>query len=496
MTAMKRLSFLIIIVGFLPQFAAAQVSISEIMYNPKGADTGREWVEIFNDGASAIDLTGWKFNEGNTNHGLTAVRGGTNISAAGYAVIADDATKFLVDFPNFSGVLFDSSFSLNNTGETIAIKDNSLNIIDSVTYSADQGGNDNGDSLQKVKGVWLAASSTPGVAPAGSLINLGAEFSSGSGAKAEIGGGNSVWPEYVPPEKAPKIKMEIVAESRAIAGAAQRFEARVYGTKNEPITNARVTWNFGDGARGEGRFATHVFNYPGTYLIVADASSGEYVTTTHLTVSVGSNTLYISEVSPGATTTAWIEIANPGANAVDLSGWFLGSVGGNFIFPDNSILAPRSFAVFTSENTKLDIPMSGEVKLLYPNGKPADIFIYSGELGEGQTFQRADSKAIALKASPGAATKLQNVALHTDAPVQTAPATDPVAKAENSNDNARQLAAVATAAGNGKEWWIWFAVSAGLGLFGAATFLLMKHRVREESPTISKDAEEFKIEEI
>jgi hypothetical protein len=44
-------------------WSEAQVVINEIMYNPstdQGADTGYEWVELYNAGAGSVDLGGWR----------------------------------------------------------------------------------------------------------------------------------------------------------------------------------------------------------------------------------------------------------------------------------------------------------------------------------------------------------------------------------------------------------------------------------------------------
>lgn len=44
--------------------AASALLISEVMYNPQGGDNNREWVEIFNDGPSAIDLASYSLGWG------------------------------------------------------------------------------------------------------------------------------------------------------------------------------------------------------------------------------------------------------------------------------------------------------------------------------------------------------------------------------------------------------------------------------------------------
>ena len=138
------------------------VIISEIMYDPPEADAGREWIEIRNETNAAVDLTDWKFFENATNHGLSLIAGDVVLPADSSAIIADNAALFALDWPDFVGTLFDSAFSLSNTGETIAIKNGAGEIVDEVTYSSAQGASNDGNSLQKVLENWVAALPTPG----------------------------------------------------------------------------------------------------------------------------------------------------------------------------------------------------------------------------------------------------------------------------------------------------------------------------------------------
>ena len=163
-TAIFALMFLV------AQVALAQVSISEIMYNPQGSDTGHEWVEIINQGSASVDLAQSKFIEGGSNHGLISLQGGTELLSGMYAIIADNAQTFLSDHIGFSGIILDSSFSLNNTtGETIAFKTPD-GTIDTVSYTKEMGASEDGDSLQKVAGVLSGAIPTPGVLNAGAEV--------------------------------------------------------------------------------------------------------------------------------------------------------------------------------------------------------------------------------------------------------------------------------------------------------------------------------------
>ena len=157
---MRRSALLLLL---FPLQVCAAVSINEIMYDLPGADTGREWIEIVNTGEKMIDLSGWKFFEGNSNHGLVSISGKTMLNQGEFAVIAANSEKFKTDNPSFSGLLFDSSFSLNNTGETVMIRNSVLIPVDSVTYSKRMGASENSHSLQKIDGIWGASIPTPGL---------------------------------------------------------------------------------------------------------------------------------------------------------------------------------------------------------------------------------------------------------------------------------------------------------------------------------------------
>jgi Tfp pilus assembly protein PilE len=74
------------------------VVINEIMYNPTGTDTTKEWVEVYNSGATAVDLAGWTIWTGSQTTEDTLIShpqfgdGSTTIPAGGYAVITANTT--------------------------------------------------------------------------------------------------------------------------------------------------------------------------------------------------------------------------------------------------------------------------------------------------------------------------------------------------------------------------------------------------------------------
>lgn len=113
-----------------------QVIINEIMYNPLGNDTNSEWIEIYNNGTEIVNLTGWKFFEANTNHGLSLGQGEMTILPNEYVIIVQNVQIFLSDYSQYSGKIIDSSWSdiTNSLEKYFAIKNSSGEIVDEIVY--------------------------------------------------------------------------------------------------------------------------------------------------------------------------------------------------------------------------------------------------------------------------------------------------------------------------------------------------------------------------
>ena len=145
---MKKGVVCIVFLLLMAPIVLGDVVINEIMYNPSGPDESHEWIEIYNNGPSDQDLTGWTFYEAATNHALTVSQGDILLPEGEYAIIADNALQFLLDYPGFLGIVLDSSWgSLDNGGETIGIRDDLGAIVDTdVTYADSWGGDETSDN--------------------------------------------------------------------------------------------------------------------------------------------------------------------------------------------------------------------------------------------------------------------------------------------------------------------------------------------------------------
>ncbi|MFA5877244.1 MAG: lamin tail domain-containing protein [Candidatus Paceibacterota bacterium] len=360
------LLILVALFSFFPIWSFASVSISEVMYDPAGSDDGHEWIEVYNSGAS-FDLSKWKLFEGGTNHGISAYTGGSTLATGGYAVLVDNPSKFLADWPQFSGQIFDTVFSggLNNAnGEALTLRNDSLVDIDSITYSPTMGAGGDGNSLQKVGSSFTTSSPTPssavgGGSTSGTSGNQGTNIETSNSSVASSTPSNSSGSYFIEP----KISVSTGGDRTVVASAGTVFEGRVQGLKGEAITNARLVWNFGNGESREGRSVLYAFPYPGRYVVILDASSEIYSATTRLTVTVVPAQVSITEVNSD-----FVEITNSSNIELNLGLWQLTAGGQIFRFPTNTILFPHESVAISNIATGLAPSSPKAVALLYPNG--------------------------------------------------------------------------------------------------------------------------------
>lgn len=98
-------------------------------------ESGFEWIEILNISEISVDLADFSFYENATKHKLKAVQNDLNLEPNEFAVIAQDADKFLQKNIGFTGTLIDSSWdSLKESGEEIGIVDSAGNFLEKFTY--------------------------------------------------------------------------------------------------------------------------------------------------------------------------------------------------------------------------------------------------------------------------------------------------------------------------------------------------------------------------
>ncbi len=108
---------------------AGAVVINEIMYHPASAQPADEWIELFNRGSNAVNLTGWALTRG-----VDFVFPSITLPAGGYLVVAADLAAFRARHAGVLNLTGPWSGQLNNTDEEIELEDASGDRVALVHY--------------------------------------------------------------------------------------------------------------------------------------------------------------------------------------------------------------------------------------------------------------------------------------------------------------------------------------------------------------------------
>lgn len=390
------MKYFFLILFLLPLNIQAQVVITEVMYDPAGSDTGREWIEVQNVSGETIDFTTWKFFEANVNHGIDQIEGyAKELSAGEYGVIVSDKTKFLLDFPSFYGKMFKSSFSFNNTGESVAFKrESSGPVIDEYLYDVALGAAGDGNSLQKNTSSWLVALPTPGLITTGATGTTGGQTdgvatstatSTQSTATTTQSGGITINSSgtTVPTTTGsgskfiiPQVFGAIVSPQIILAGVDTEFQAEAFTKDGKDVANSQFVWNFGDGSTASGKKVFHRFKYPGIHSVVMETNvafgASNSVATEYGLVTVVAPSFSLREEKDQENQT-YIAIKNETEYKVDVSSWVIyrkGILEERFAFQKNTFIEPLTEIRIPQEVTQFKNDQAlRSLELIFPNGK-------------------------------------------------------------------------------------------------------------------------------
>lgn len=380
------------------------LSISEIMYDPVGSDTSREWIEIYNDTHNTVDITSWKFFENGINHGITSYSGGSILSSYSYAVIVDNPTKFLEDYPNYHGAIYDSTFSLSNSGEHIALKEfSSGGEVDSVDYNITIGGSNDGSTLSKIDGIWVRGEATPGTDNHSSLL-------SNAISESTTTQNQNVVAQATPPSA--DIVLYIPHEKVVVAGSESSFSVFGLTRLGKNIENITYTWAYGDGGQGVGSSTLYRYAYPGTYILQVEGTNGYVIGVGRMVVRVIAPDIVIKNISTGKYGT-YIDILNPNKYDLDFSQWRISIDGITFPFPKNTILMGNGITHISGIAmgfASTTIATSSVIKILFPNME--EVTRYSPEEKNSINSVVKNKESLLLKVIP-------TTKIHMYSPVRT-----------------------------------------------------------------------------
>lgn len=412
------LTTILLVVFFIPKIACADIVINEVLYDPDGIDTGKEYIRLYNNGDSDVDLTNWDLDP----------------SSAPYFTFSSftlKAKSFVNIHINASGIdsdtdLYDEgSTNMSNTKGPVALFNttthSSSTIIDYIEYGEEGQTN---ESKAVSAGIWTAGDFIPD-ADAGKAIKLKSDGVDNNS--------SSDWSEFSPtiseePSMPEEPKEPIDGQEKATSGTTVNQppiadagdniiafigqEISFDGTQSsDPEGNELAySWNMGDGKLIEEPTFTYTYLYPGTYLATLMVYDGLTYVWDTITVKIQSQDIIINEFIPNPEgedeENEWIEIYNASDSIVDISGWQLDDEEGGskpFVFPQNTLIAPKSYIVFPRPITKLALNNEGDsVRLLLPEGVVFQEVQY-GKSKEGQSSANTPEGFVWSIPTPGIA---------------------------------------------------------------------------------------------
>ncbi|MDB6113049.1 MAG: CotH protein [Pedosphaera sp.] len=113
--------------------ADAVLVFNEIMYHPATNEAGMEWIELYNQLAVDVDVSGWRLG-GDSSY---AFPNGTRVAGRSYIVLARDPAQLQAATGLSSNVFGPFVSPLNNQGGTLELYNNSGRLMDRLTFGTD-----------------------------------------------------------------------------------------------------------------------------------------------------------------------------------------------------------------------------------------------------------------------------------------------------------------------------------------------------------------------
>ncbi len=379
--------FVIMLFGINPGIVHAlnSVQITEVMYDRQGTDDGYEWIELYNSGTSAIPIATWFLFENDTNHKLTPLNF-ADLEPGEYAVIIQNEATFVAEHGGSINRI-KSSFSLNNEGESISLRDTAKNDIHQISFEPNIGGGGDGTTYGMVGSTWTMTQQSPGaVNQKGEPIvenedddsndnnddtndeNDDSRYNDTNSDRVDMedkSGKKSFEPYYQPYINFPE---SVIAKNPV------RFRIGVFHIEEEKYTKEIDGWyyvNFGDGTffTTQKRIdITHTYHALGTYILSFEfygsklaRDLGEDPTVLyHKSIEVLDARVTID----GLNEQGAVMITNNTGDDADVSLWSLQLLGKQYRFPKYSIikkgssivLPPRVLGFSVTHN---DLPLLG-----------------------------------------------------------------------------------------------------------------------------------------
>lgn len=411
-------------------WAIGSVVINEIGWSGTKADDTDEWVELRNNTSASIDLGGWVLKAPSDGRPTITLNG--SIAGGSFYLIERTSDNDISDVVGDYTGSFGQYGSLANSGEDLELFDATGAVIDKVYFlsgwPAGTAGPDyismeridpmkdgslvlnwSSNNGQKINGKDAAGNSINGTPKSENSVYvsgsnnisppLPASSNQESSAISDTSEALNISSQSSP-ALSDTFKVYAGEDKTVLTGQEIIFSGKVTDLKSASIQNADFLWNFGDGSTSRQRVLTHLFSFPGKYIVSLNAFIGDEAHGDYLNVEVIVPKIAFSEVKSDSD--GFIELLNETGQKIDAGGFVIkDSLGGFFSIPKGTILEKGALIVFPNAITQIFIKPS-DLTLVTSNGKIIDQAHFEGVAGDSQSFVREGEKfLISLSPSPG-----------------------------------------------------------------------------------------------
>jgi len=113
--------------------ANSQIVINEINYKDALTFQTKDWIELYNNGSTSVDISDWVFKD-NDDLNAFIIPSGTIMQPDSYLVLSQFLVDFQNLFPSVNPVIGDFTFGLSGGGELIRLFNDSGDLVDSVEF--------------------------------------------------------------------------------------------------------------------------------------------------------------------------------------------------------------------------------------------------------------------------------------------------------------------------------------------------------------------------
>lgn len=373
---------ILVVFLFVPKFAFGAVVINEVLYDPTGSDdTGKEYIRLYNNDNSSFDLTGYQLNATSGDYYTFSA---FSLGPKSFITVhwRKEGTNTQADL--YTGTTgFDDN--MGNTNGWVAFFKSNEQTKDSIMDYLEYGvGGKTWESIAVKAGIWTADIFITDV-PAGKAIKLKTDGIDNNSPSDWTETKPSIIQEESEESTTEKPSVPLTGSNRPpIAEAGDNIiafinqEIKFDGTKSTDPDNNELaySWNMGDGKLIEKPTLTYVYNYPGTYTVSLMVYDGQYYVFDTAIIEIRAGQITINEFLPNPSgkdeEEEWIEIYNDSNSIVDISDWQLDDTASgskSFVFPKNTLIAPKSYIVLTRQITGVALNNDKDsVRLLLPEG--------------------------------------------------------------------------------------------------------------------------------